>query len=208
MVRLLLKLNPRQVKIFLNIVTVISTVLCLAFIVYGLKTDLFTSEEKLKNFLMIFGSFGPLILISIQALQVVFPAVPLGVGLLVSVFLFGPFKGFIYNYIGVCIGSIMAFLIAKKYGIPVLELIFPKRLLKKYSAMGKSKKFISFFALAIFFPIAPDDFLCYLAGTTEMHLKTFVPIIIFGKPLSIACYTFGLKYILMKFAPFVAAFAS
>ena len=41
------------------------------------------------------------------------------------------------------------------------------------------------FALAIFSPVAPDDFLCYLAGTTTMSWKSFTTIILLGKPFAI-----------------------
>ena len=49
-------------------------------------------------------------------------------------------------------------------------------------------------ALAIFLPMAPDDFLCYLAGTTEMKLSVFCLILMLGKPASIALYSLGLEY--------------
>lgn len=41
-------------------------------------------------------------------------------------------------------------------------------------------------------PVAPDDFLCYLAGTTNMTWKQFVTVIFLGKPFSIALYSLGL----------------
>jgi len=47
--------------------------------------------------------------------------------------------------------------------------------------------------LAIFFPVAPDDFLCWLAGTTKMTLGRFSAIILLGKPASIALYSLGLS---------------
>jgi len=40
--------------------------------------------------------------------------------------------------------------------------------------------------------VAPDDFLCYLAGTTNMTWKQFVTVIFLGKPFSIALYSLGL----------------
>ena len=54
------------------------------------------------------------------------------------------------------------------------------------------------FALAIFFPVAPDDFLCYLAGTTSMTWRRFTTIILLGKPLSIALYSLGLTVLFQQ----------
>ena len=58
----------------------------------------------------------------------------------------------------------------------------------------KRKKFDKFFAVAIFFPCAPDDFLCMLAGLTKMSWKRFSAIILLGKPGSIAIYSLALVY--------------
>ena len=49
--------------------------------------------------------------------------------------------------------------------------------------------FEKFFALAIFFPVAPDDFLCYLAGVTKMSAKTYIAIIVLLKPFTILMYS-------------------
>lgn len=48
-------------------------------------------------------------------------------------------------------------------------------MIEKYDGWTqKDGKFLKLFALAIFFPVAPDDFLCYLAGTTKMTWKQFI----------------------------------
>ena len=52
------------------------------------------------------------------------------------------------------------------------------------------------FAVAIFAPCAPDDMLCYLAGTTDMNWKTYTLIILLGKPASTALYSLGLTAVL------------
>lgn len=183
-------------KIILNIFMVIFTITSLLFIFYGYKTGLFTSSDKMEAFLGDAGIFAPLVFIVIQAVQVIFPILPFAIGTVAGVLVFGPFIGFIYNYIGICIGSIAAFLIAKKFGRPFLENIFSKATIDKYNKWTENKKFNLFFALAIFFPIAPDDFLCYLAGTTKMKTRFFVAVILLGKPLSLIVYSYGLDQIL------------
>lgn len=55
------------------------------------------------------------------------------------------------------------------------------------------------FAAAIFFPIAPDDLLCYLAGTTAMTWRQFLCVIVLGKPFSIALYSLGLTKLFQLF---------
>ena len=62
----------------------------------------------------------------------------------------------------------------------------------------EKRRFERLFALAIFLPVAPDDFLCYLAGTTEMTLPRFTAIILLGKPAAIALYSLGLAAVFTK----------
>ena len=101
--------------------------------------------------------------------------------------------GFFYNYIGISVGSCIAFGIARSLGRPVLYKMFPGKMIEKYLTWTELKgRFLKLFALAIFLPVAPDDFLCYLAGTTNMTWKQFVTVIFLGKPFSIALYSLGL----------------
>jgi len=174
-------------KIFIILLTI-------AFVIYGLKTNLFSSQLAIKSFLQKFGIFAPIVLVIIQAFQVVIPILPGGIGLLISVLIFGPMQGFIYNYLGICIGSIIAFLLSKQYGTYLIEKLFSSNLKDKYMSWTSNKNFEKLFAIAIFMPVAPDDFLCYLAGTTSMKLSRFSTIIFLGKPLAIAAYTFGLSF--------------
>ena len=110
-----------------------------------------------------------------------------------GVIFFGPWLGFLYNYIGICIGSLAAFGISRMMGRPVLHKMFSEKLIQKYDSWTeKDSRFLKLFTLAIFFPVAPDDFLCYLAGTTKMTWKQFSLVILLGKPCSIALYSLGL----------------
>ncbi|MBU3190775.1 VTT domain-containing protein [Clostridium bowmanii] len=176
-----------------NIIMAVVTVVSLIFVIYGLKTNLFSSQLELEAFLNIFGIWAPIIFILFQGIQVVFPILPGGIGLLGGVLIFGPLTGFLYNYIGICLGSIAAFLLAKHYGTPIIESLFSPKLKEKYMKWADNKKFSKLFTLAIFMPVAPDDFLCYLAGTTNMSFGRFTTIILLGKPMAIAAYSFGLN---------------
>ena len=169
-------------------------ILSAALCVYGWKTGIFKSGEALKLFISGFGAAGAVVFILFQAAQVVIPILPGGLGCLCGVLLFGAWKGFLYNYVGICAGSVMAFLIAKNCGKPILAYFFPQRLIDRYEKWTSEKgRFAKMFALAIFLPVAPDDFLCYLAGTTEMPLLCFTAIILLCKPFAIMLYSLGLK---------------
>ena len=179
-------------KTAINFCTLLGVAACIGFIVYGFQNHLFTSQEALHSFVDRFGVFGALVFILFQAVQVVVPILPGGLGCLGGVLLFGPWLGFLYNYVGICIGSVAAFLLAKLYGRPILSVLFRPETIAKYETWT-GKQFTKWFAIAIFLPVAPDDFLCWLAGTTKMSLRTFTAIILLGKPAAIALYSIGLN---------------
>ena len=113
-----------------------------------------------------------------------------GVSCLAGVVLFGNINGFICNYVGICIGSAAAFALARHCGRPLILKIFGEKQLRRYDGWTqRDGRFDKLFALAIFLPAAPDDFLCYLAGTTAMSWKRFTAILLLGKPLAILMYS-------------------
>lgn len=187
-------MTKRKISL-LDIITVLGLVMTIAFLLYGYQSKIFVSSEALHSFLRRFGIFADIIFIFIQAVQVVIPIIPGSVGCLAGVIIFGPVKGFIYNYTGICLGSVIAFLLARQYGKGFVEKVSKPGLWQKYGSWLNSEKFDKWFAIAIFLPVAPDDFLCYLAGITKISLKKFSFIILAGKPFSIAAYSMGLNLV-------------
>jgi len=196
-------MEKNKLRIFMNISTIVGTVLVCVFLCFAIKAQIFTSEEKMTAFLQQCGVFAPMLFVFIQIVQVIVPLIPGGISQGVGVLIFGPIFGFLYNYIGIVTGSIIVFFIARKYGMPLIEKMFKKELIDKYIGwLNKEKKFEKFFALAIFLPVAPDDFLCYLAGVTDISAKKYIAIIVFLKPFTISIYSLGLVTIANLIAKF------
>lgn len=163
---------------------------CVVAAVWCMEQGLFSSQQALEAAVSSLGMLGPLLFVLLQAVQVVVPILPGGIGCLAGVVLFGAGMGFVYNYTGICIGSAIAFALSKSWGRPLLIQLFGPKMLCKYDRWTtNSIRFDRFFALAIFLPIAPDDFLCYLAGTTAMSWRKFLFILLLGKPFAIAAYS-------------------
>ena len=183
-------------------ISVAGLVLCGALSVWGYQSGYFRSVEDLQALMLRFGYGGMALFVLIQMVQVVFPILPGGISCLAGVLLYGPLLGFALNYVGICIGSMAAFGIAKNLGRSAVGKIVSETQLERYERwMQKDGRFAKLFAAAIFFPVAPDDLLCYLAGTTAMTWKQFTCIIVLGKPFSIALYSLGLT----KVFQFIAA---
>ncbi len=190
------KLSNEKLQLAMKIFTAANLLLCVALAIAGYQMGIFTSVESLQAWVNGFGIAAPLIFIIFQAVQVVIPIIPGGVSLLGGVLIFGPWWGFVYNYTGICMGSLIVFAISRYFGKPLIYKLFPAKAIEKYSSWTNNKnRFAKLFALAIFFPCAPDDMLCYLAGTTDMSWKTYTLIILLGKPASTALYSLGLTTI-------------
>ena len=184
------KNQPNYISIITAITTAATILIAGIFIIYGLKNGIFESQQSLEAFIGKAGIFGPLIFIFIQAIQVVIPILPGFVTCIAGAVVFGPLEGFIYSYTGMCIGSMMAFYISRKYGTAfVKKLVKPQTYDKYILWLEKGKKFDILFLLAIFLPAAPDDVLCFIAGLTRMTWKKFTVIILLGKPFVIALYS-------------------
>ena len=180
----------------LQAASLIGFLICVAVAAWGWQTGVLTSQERLQELVEKCGPAGALLFTVFQAVQVVIPILPGGLGCLVGVILFGPLWGFAYNYTGICIGSLLAFAVARSCGRPLLYLLFSEKTIEKYHHWTEERsRFAKLFALAIFLPVAPDDFLCYLAGTTDMSWGKYTAIILLGKPFAIALYSLGLTAI-------------
>lgn len=194
--------NPS--KVVLNASTVTGIMVIIIYIIYCMHQGIFESQASFNKYIIRIGIWGPVVFILIQAIQVVIPILPGAIGCIVGVIAFGPIYGFLYNYVGICIGSIGAFLLSKNYGIHLVKNVVKPKTFDKYIGwLEKGKKFDKLFAVAIFMPVAPDDFLCYLAGVTSMSLRKFTTIIILCKPCSIFLYSVGLTSIMSFIRPFI-----
>lgn len=181
-------------KILTNLISILITIGIIIFIIYGTKSGIFKSRDVLVSYISNYGIFGPIIFIFIQIIQVVFPVIPGGASCFAGVLAFGGIMGFVYNYIGLCIGSICSYLLAKKYGMKIINFFFKEETVNKYIKYVKSKKFDKVFAWGIFLPGAPDDLLCYISGISSMSFKKFLLIILLGKPLTLLFYSLFIYY--------------
>jgi uncharacterized membrane protein YdjX (TVP38/TMEM64 family) len=183
----------------MQIISVAGFVLCALLGIWFWQAGLLDSQDALRSFVQGFGAAGAIVFIVFQAVQVVIPILPGGLGCLAGVILFGPWLGFVYNYIGICAGSLAAFAIARNCGRPLLYKMFPTKLIDRYDRWTKEKdRFMRWFAFLIFIPVAPDDYLCFLAGTTELDWKRYTAIILLCKPFSIALYSLGLTVLFQQ----------
>ena len=186
-----IKQNNNISNLFKFITTII-TLLSIIFIIYSIKLGIFNDKNIMVNYIRRLGLIAPIIFILLQITQVIIPIIPGSISSLVGVLSFGPILGFIYNYIGLVIGSIISYYLSKRYGINLIRKIFKEETINKY--LNKDK-FTKLFLIAIILPYFPDDLLCYLAGISNIKTKTFLYSICITKFFTIILYSLFLEII-------------
>ncbi|MEQ9763654.1 TVP38/TMEM64 family protein [Streptococcus jiangjianxini] len=143
----------------------------------------------LKTVIQQHNIIGPLIFIAIQIIQVVFPVIPGGLTTVVGFWVFGWWQGFIYNYLGIIIGSVILFLLVKRFGRKFILLFVKEDTFFKYEQKLESKHFENLFILSMVAPVSPADMMVMITALTSMTLKRFIIIILITKPFSIIGYS-------------------
>lgn len=190
-------------KLILNILTIIGIVAVIFFIYFAVKERWFLDNQILLTKIKSFGLLAPLCFILIQIVQVVLPVIPGGASCLVGVMAFGAVGGFIYNYVGLVLGSICSFLLSRKFGMSIINKLFKEKDIKKALDKINNSKYDLIFFLIILLPGLPDDLFCYISGITKMSLKKFTLIILIGKPLTLLVYSICFQFFPIIFGKFL-----
>lgn len=132
-----------------------------------------------------FGIYGPVFGIAATMIESFFPPLPLALFVTLNVMMFGPLLGYIYSWIGTCLGSIAVYLLLRKYGRNKFHLLEEKyKLVGKTSHWGKEKGGKAVFIL-LCFPFTPSIAVAVLAALSGLEKRTYFTALIFGKMVMI-----------------------
>ncbi|MBC8776624.1 TVP38/TMEM64 family protein [Streptococcus sp. IMAU 99161] len=184
----------------INWSSIIGALGTLAFCIWAYFSGILQSKETLSSFILQAGIFGPPLFIFLQILQTVVPIIPGALTSVAGVFIYGHIIGTIYNYIGIVIGCAIIFYLSRMYGPKFVQSMVSQKTYDKYVGwLNEGKRFDRFFIFMMIWPISPADFICMLAGLTNMTFKRYMTIIILCKPITLVIYTYGLTYIIDYF---------
>jgi uncharacterized membrane protein YdjX (TVP38/TMEM64 family) len=140
----------------------------------------FSNKERVNDFVMSFGSYAPLVFIGLQILQVLVAPIPGEFTGFVGGYLFGTVPGLIYSTVGLSLGSLFAFLVARAVGMPFIRRFMGREVMGKFEyIIERHGAFLAFILFLI--PGTPKDSLCYLLGVSPMRVSTFLLISILGR---------------------------
>ena len=170
-------------------------------VAYGYSKGIFHSVHTLQTFISQFGDYAIALFIALQILQVIVPILPGGISSVVGMLMFGNLQGLIYSYIGLIIGDILVYWIARYYGKPFVRLILSKKRYSQFEQMLNRPKdgIKKMMIITLLVPFAPDDLVCLIAGLTDFPFKEYTKILLLLKIWSVGTYSFAILFIFEKF---------
>jgi uncharacterized membrane protein YdjX (TVP38/TMEM64 family) len=136
--------------------------------------SLFTSVERLQEWVAASGPVAPLVFIAIQVLQVVVFVIPGEVAQIAGGYLFGTWLGALYSVAGILIGSAIAFFLARLLGVPFVNALFSPEKVQETRSLLDSRGSKTVFFLLFLIPGIPKDVLCYVAGLSPLSFRFFL----------------------------------
>ncbi len=171
-------------KIILSII-VIGLIILVGYLVLDYFGLLSLTREQIQAYIRKTGALAPLAFIFITFLQVTFIPIPSTVTILAGNFLFGFWLSYLYSFIGLILGSVVAFLLGRVIGKPFVQWVAGgKDKLDNWVKRLKGRENVFLF-FAFLFPFFPDDFLCTLAGILPVKFSVFMIMQIFTRITSI-----------------------
>lgn len=174
--------NKRNIFIIMTIFLILILILGIKlFINYKLYDLVAYNTEKIINFVNSFHPYDDFVFIAIQIIQVLLAgAIPAEISGFVGGYLYGPIVGTIYSTIGLSIGSWLAFILSRRFGLPLVKKVVSPAILEKYdNFMTESGPLVSFTLFLI--PGFPKAALCYIIGLSRMNVWTFIVVSTFGR---------------------------
>jgi uncharacterized membrane protein YdjX (TVP38/TMEM64 family) len=139
-------------------------------IIYSISSS---DNESIIQFVDSFGAFSYIMFILLVILEVVLAPIPALALYVAGGAIFGTILGSILTLIGNLIGAFIAFWIARRFGRNFVEKRVDDKMRKKFDKFSEKYGGLSLFLLRIN-PFTTSDLFSYLAGLTNMKVKTFL----------------------------------
>jgi len=180
-------LNKHKEKVFLLLTLIIIGGLCYHYRQYA---ELLQNPIKFKEYVLSLGWIGLIIYILLQMIQVIVFFIPGEVIQIAIGCAYGTILGTILTTIGISFGSLIIFLLSRKYGRPLVEkLVNEKYLTYLENVLNCRRKNLIVFLL-YFMPGMPKDSIIFVCGISKIELKNFIIYSTLGRLpfIIVSCY--------------------
>ena len=124
---------------------------------------------------------GRLVFVLLTAVQVVLAPIPGHPFEIAGGYCFGIFEGAVLVSLGILIGSAVAFLLSRLFGLRIVKLFYSEEKLQKAAFLHENRKTNTVALTAFILPGLPKDMIAYVLGVTEMRFWVFLLISTLGR---------------------------
>lgn len=194
-------LSLEQKRLVIRNTTIFGVVATILGAYFILQSNYFRPEGGFSDLLINLGIFGPLIFILVQISQIIYPIIPLGLTNVIGDLIFGHAWGFVFNCIGMLIGSSINFFLGRRFGEGFLLAFINDETYQKYKErINRGNGLKKLLIIGFILPLFPDDIFCIIAGMSKITYKEFFKLILFYRPISLFVFTFMSSNIIQFFA--------
>ncbi|MBQ2678432.1 MAG: TVP38/TMEM64 family protein [Firmicutes bacterium] len=141
----------------------------------------FKSVDTIQAFFEAHKSASVFIYLGGQILQVVVAAIPGQAFQLAAGYFFGFLPGLLWSIIGVILGTVITFFLARLLGRDAMYLIFGEKKLQSFIDKLNSKRAYLLVFIIYLIPGIPKDLFNYAAGVSEINFKAFLILSTIGR---------------------------
>ena len=145
--------------------------------------------EQFREWVEQRGIWGKAAFVAMEVLKVLIVFIPGEPFEIAAGYAFGIWEGLLLCTIGISIGSIVVFLLVRRFGSSVVEVFFKPEKLERLRHLFTSRKNVAIFVFIYIIPGTPKDFLNYCAGLTKIRFTTWLLVCSIGRIPSIITST-------------------
>lgn len=140
-----------------------------------------SNPEILRVWMQEIRIWGILLFGIFNFLQVVFAVIPGGPFEIAAGYIFGVLPGTLLCDITMTISSVVVFLLVRKFGVRFVELFISRSQIEDMDFLKDNQKVQSVLFFIFLLPGTPKDVVTYLAGLTNLSLKSWIFICFVGR---------------------------
>lgn len=147
--------------------------------------------ERFRQWVDAQGVLAPLLftgMIILQVIVAVIPGEPLEIA---AGYAFGTIEGTFLCVLGTFLGSMLVFILVRRFGLRAVEIFFPVEKLRSLHFLQNERRLALWVFFIFFLPGTPKDVMCYFVGLTNMPLRTWAIISAIARLPSIITSTVG-----------------
>ena len=180
--------KTRRIVLF-SVFMIIIIAMTIYFFPYILKLRHEEVRQDLQERISNIGFWGWLLMVTLQAAQIVIAFLPGEPVEIIMGVMYGPIWGTLTCFLGIIIGTLIIFGLARSIGKPFISLFIDPDKLSEYRFMkSKEKKEAVMFTLFLI-PGTPKDILTYLAPFLKMNMLRFIIITLIARIPSVVSST-------------------